>query len=76
MNKMKQLREKQGYTQAKFAELLDVSLNTVQKWEQGTRFPGRRSKKDIKNLLPTAEEVDKLFEDPNFYDTIENDTMY
>lgn len=59
--KIKELREHYGYTQVQFAELLDVSLNTVQKWEQGTRFPGRRSKKDIKNLFPAVEEIDQLF---------------
>jgi len=61
MKSIKELREHYGYTQKQFADLLDVTINTVQKWEQGTRFPGRRSKKDIKNLFSTEEEIDQLF---------------
>jgi DNA-binding XRE family transcriptional regulator len=59
MNKMKELRLKHGYTQQKFAELLDVSRSVVEKWETGVRNPGRRSKKDIKKIL--KEDIDALF---------------
>ena len=59
MNKMKRLREENGYTQKRFAELLDVSIATVQSWEQENRNPGYRSKKDIKKLLKV--DVDALF---------------
>lgn len=61
MKSIKELREKNGYTQEQLAELLDVSVHTVRGWEQGHRNPGRRSKKDIKNLFPTVEEIDQLF---------------
>jgi transcriptional regulator with XRE-family HTH domain len=64
---MKQLREKHGYTQKEFSELLDVSISTVQSWEQGTRSVGRRSMKDIKKAFPTAAEVDEILGDKNIY---------
>lgn len=60
MKSIKKLREHYGYTQKQFAELLDVTINTVQKWEQGASKPGRRSRKDIKALWPTDEEVREL----------------
>jgi putative transcriptional regulator len=33
------VREKTGLSQAKFAELLGVSVRTLQEWEQGRRAP-------------------------------------
>jgi len=58
---MKELRKEYGYTQEQLANLLDVSVDTVRKWESGRNNPGRRSRKDIKNLFPTFEEIDNLF---------------
>jgi len=34
-----QVREKTGLSQARFAELLGVSVRTLQDWEQGRRAP-------------------------------------
>jgi putative transcriptional regulator len=33
------IREKTGLSQARFAELLGVSVRTLQEWEQGRRAP-------------------------------------
>jgi putative transcriptional regulator len=44
-------REKSGLSQAKFAELLGVSVRTVQDWEQGRRKPNAAAK----TLLKVAE---------------------
>ena len=33
------VREKVGLSQARFAELLGVSVRTLQDWEQGRRYP-------------------------------------
>ena len=33
------IREKTGLSQSKFAELLGVSVRTLQEWEQGRRMP-------------------------------------
>lgn len=33
------VREKTGLSQARFAELLGVSVRTLQEWEQGRRIP-------------------------------------
>ena len=34
-----QIREATGLSQARFAQLLGVSVRTLQEWEQGRRFP-------------------------------------
>lgn len=52
MKSIKELREKYGYTQQQLADLLDVSLSVVQKWERGVRNPGKRSMKDISREFP------------------------
>lgn len=49
---IKELRAKYDYTQEDLARLLDVSIETVRKWEQGINNPGRRSKKDIEKHFP------------------------
>ena len=36
---IKETRQKYNLTQAEFAELLDVSLRTLQNWERGRREP-------------------------------------
>lgn len=36
---IKELREKTGLSQSKFAEYLNISVRTVQYWEQGKRKP-------------------------------------
>jgi putative transcriptional regulator len=41
-------REKSGLSQAKFAELLGVSVRTLQDWEQGRREPNAAAKTLIK----------------------------
>lgn len=40
---IKKIREKLNFTQNEFATWLNVSLNTVQSWEQGTRKPNHSS---------------------------------
>lgn len=49
-------REKSGLSQAKFAELLGVSVRTLQDWEQGRREPNAAAKTLIKvaELHPTV----------------------
>ncbi len=38
-NDIKALREKAGVSQRQFADILGVSLRTLQDWEQGRRIP-------------------------------------
>ena len=49
MNKeqIKEIRHKLGLTQKQFAEKLDVSIRTLQHWEQGTRNPNKWVQKKI-----------------------------
>ncbi len=37
-------RQKTGWSQSRFAELLGVSVRTLQDWEQGRRKPSRAAK--------------------------------
>jgi putative transcriptional regulator len=37
-------REKTGLSQARFAQLLGVSVRTLQDWEQGRRVPSRAAR--------------------------------
>lgn len=52
----KKLRErlskklKQHVSQKKLADMLKISVRTVQCWEQGTRFPGRTSRAAIRSI--------------------------
>jgi putative transcriptional regulator len=55
------VREKTGLSQARFAELLGVSVRTLQDWEQGRRAPSGAARtlltiadKDPKALLYVA----------------------
>ncbi len=45
------IREKTGLSQARFAQLLGVSVRTLQDWEQGRRAPSGAAK----TLLMSAE---------------------
>ncbi len=45
------IREKTGLSQQRFAELLGVSVRTVQEWEQGRRAPSGAAR----TLLKVAE---------------------
>lgn len=56
-----QIRESTGLSQARFAELLGVSLRTLQDWEQGRRAPSGAARtllmvaaRDPKALLAVA----------------------
>lgn len=35
MNRLKELREEKKYTQAQIAELMDVNVKTISRWEKG-----------------------------------------
>ncbi|MDP1673353.1 MAG: helix-turn-helix domain-containing protein [Burkholderiales bacterium] len=55
------IREKTGLSQSRFAELLGVSVRTLQEWEQGRRAPSGAAKtllmiadKDPRALLAVA----------------------
>ena len=51
MADFKELRNKQGLTQAQLADKLDVSVNTVQNWERGRNLPsGENLSKYLKSL--------------------------
>ncbi|MHB8422049.1 MAG: helix-turn-helix domain-containing protein [Leptospirales bacterium] len=43
--KIKSLREKENVSQAVFAEILNISVSTVQKWETGEKQPSGSSLK-------------------------------
>ena len=52
---IKQSREKLGLTQIEFAKKLNVSVQTVQAWEQGKRNPRPMAIDYIKSLVSKDE---------------------
>ncbi len=46
-----QAREHAGFTQAKFAKLLGISVRTLQEWEQGRRTPSGAAQTLLKIAL-------------------------
>ena len=61
--RLKTLRKKAGLTQEKLAELVDVSLMTVRRWETMQRSPRMDEIKKISTALNISE--DTLFYEPN-----------
>lgn len=54
---IKKIREKFSITQAKFAEMIGVSLSTLQNWEQGRRVPHGPAKALLKIAAANPEAV-------------------
>jgi putative transcriptional regulator len=46
----RRVRRRLGFTQAEFAERIDVSLDTIRNWEQGKRCPTGAAKALLKVL--------------------------
>jgi putative transcriptional regulator len=46
----RRVRRRLGFSQAEFAERIDVSLGTIRNWEQGKRSPTGAAKALLKNL--------------------------
>lgn len=59
--KLQILRKGKGYTQERFAEEMDVSRQTVAKWEAGMSYPDVMNLIQISNLLHVS--VDYLIKD-------------
>ena len=53
------IREKSGLSQSRFAELLGVSIRTLQEWEQGRRAPSGAAR----TLLSIASKNPRLLVD-------------
>ena len=54
-------RNKTGLSQAKFAELLGVSVRTLQDWEQGRRQPSRAAASLIQIAKNRPDVLNELF---------------
>lgn len=52
----RRVRKRLGFSQAQFAERIDVSLDTIRNWEQGKRSPTGAAKALLK-VLEKAPEV-------------------
>ena len=49
--KVKALREKRGWSQEDMARAIEVSLSTVQRWEQKDSKPTRLARRELKRLF-------------------------
>ncbi len=49
--KVRELRNKKGWTQEELARKLDVSLSTVQRWEKKGGEPTRLARRELKKLF-------------------------
>lgn len=58
MADLKELRKKQGLTQAQLADKLDVSVNTVQNWERGRNLPSGENLNKYLKALGITNQVD------------------
>ncbi|WP_129045041.1 helix-turn-helix transcriptional regulator [Companilactobacillus metriopterae] len=56
MNKLKELREDQGWTQKDLANKINVSQKTVSAWELGTRTPAPKYMQQIEDILHVSKE--------------------
>ncbi len=53
--KIKALREKEGWSQEDLAREIGVSLSTVQRWEKKGSRPIRLARRELKKLFQEAE---------------------
>lgn len=58
MADFKELRKKQKLTQAQLADILDVSVNTVQNWERGRNLPSGENLSKYLKALGITNQVD------------------
>lgn len=61
MNKIKEFREKKGFSQKKFAEVVCVSRSTVSMWETGCTYPTANKLLTIATVLGCT--VDELLKE-------------
>lgn len=52
--KVKELRQKRGWSQEDLAREIDVSLSTVQRWEGKGANPTRLARRELKKLFQAA----------------------
>lgn len=64
--RIKELREKQGFTQLKLAEILDMEASNLSKIERGIQIPKEESLENISKALNV--EVRELFNYEHFID--------
>lgn len=55
MMALKEMRERQGLTQAQIADRLEVDKSTVSKWESGDSTPLRKYRRKLCELLGCTE---------------------
>ncbi len=71
--KLKQVREKNGMTQATLAEHLYVTRQAVSRWECGARYPDLLTTKKIAQILEVS--IDELVSGEEFQKNIEKEPL-
>ena len=56
---LKKLREKMLLTQSEFGQLIGVSFETVNRWENGKHVPTMKTKRKINKLAEKFEDLKK-----------------
>jgi len=55
-NDVKQLRKSLGLSQSQFAAILNLSTDTIQRWEQGYKYnPTRRTRTNLEKIKSRRE---------------------
>ena len=60
---LQKLRKKLCFSQREFSETYHINIETLRKWEQGTRFPDSISRAYLKCIMNNPKLIDKLVND-------------
>lgn len=61
LSQVVEARQKVGFSQRQFAELMGVSLRTLQEWEQGRRNPSRAARSLLKIAMERPDVLRDVF---------------
>lgn len=72
-SRIKQLRERLGYTQEDLSDMIGISTATVSSWERGSKITSDNLEKLVRALETSADFVLGFTDDPTPYDNLKNE---